>query len=200
MENSLHSEPKIASSPLKTKYGAFTMFIFSWSDNEQDNILVLQKTSVNLRPLVRIQSACYSGEIFESTDCDCHWQLERGLELISKAGGYFIDMLQDGRGAGLLTKIRGMRISADSGIDTAGAYLELGSALDPREYSRPSWILSFFGVKSLDLLTNNPRKSSGLMSFGFDVNRVEHESFPTDENQDYLRAKKEKLGHLLKNV
>lgn len=97
--------PQIAKSPLNTKYGAFEIYDFAWSENEQDNVLALVSGFAGKpMPLVRVQSACYTGEIFESTDCDCHWQLEMALHRIQNEGGIFIYMLCDGRGAGLLTK------------------------------------------------------------------------------------------------
>lgn len=193
------NKPNIEVVPLQTKYGEFNMFVFSWGENEQDNILVLQKDVGDI-PTVRIQSACYTGEIFESLDCDCHWQLETALEIISDDGGLFVYMLQDGRGAGLLTKIRGMALTAKTGIDTADAYKQLGSELDPREYTRPVWILNFFDVTELKLLTNNPRKVQALVEAGFKVHRHQHESIPTQENEHYLSAKRLKLGHLLNKV
>jgi GTP cyclohydrolase II len=194
------NSPQIAYAPLNTVYGDFKLYVFSWSQNEQDNILVLERKTASHLPLVRIQSACYTGEIFGSTDCDCHWQLETALKRIHSRGGYFIYMLQDGRGAGLLTKIRGMHMTAVDGIDTADAYAAQGVSADPRDYDRPAWILKYFKIDSLELLTNNPRKIKGLTENGIKVRRVEHESVPTERNRDYLSAKKSKLGHLFKNV
>lgn len=190
--------PKIANSPLNTKYGLFNLYVFSWSDNEQDNVLALESNFAGRTPLVRVQSACYTGEIFESTDCDCHWQLEMGLHRIQKEGGIFIYMLCDGRGAGLLTKIKGMNITATEGLDTAEAYKKLGSPIDPREYERAAFVLDHFGVSSCRLLTNNPRKVLGLKRCGIDVAREEHMSEPTALNESYLRSKAEKLGHMMK--
>lgn len=191
-------QPKIASAPLNTKYGAFDIYDFAWSINEQDNVLALVSPYDGKVPLVRVQSACYTGEIFESTDCDCHWQLETGLHLIQKEGGIFIYMLCDGRGAGLLTKIKGMNITATEGLDTAEAYKKLGSPLDPREYQRAAFVLNHFGVTSCRLLTNNPRKVAGLREFGISVTREEHMSEPTSLNEAYLRSKALKLGHMMK--
>ena len=191
-------QPKIAKSPLSTKYGSFEIYDFAWSDNEQDNVLALVSNFEDGKPLVRVQSACYTGEIFESTDCDCHWQLETALHRIQEEGGIFIYMLCDGRGAGLLTKIRGMNLTATEGLDTAEAYDRLGSPADPREYERAAFVLNHFGVTSCRLLTNNPRKVSGLKSCGIDVLREEHMSEPTPLNEPYLRSKAEKLGHMMK--
>lgn len=196
----LIGEPEHSSTPLKTKYGNFQLHVFSWSENEQDNVLVLERQAGNSVPVIRIQSACYTGEIFESTDCDCHWQLETGLQKVHDSGGLFIYMLKDGRGAGLLTKIRGMHLTATENIDTADAYAKLGSKLDPREYSMPIWILRYFGIKELSLLTNNPRKIDSLTAAGFTVHRVTHESEPTEANRHYLNAKKTKLSHMLSKL
>jgi GTP cyclohydrolase II len=132
----ISDSPQIAKTPVRTKYGTFTLYVFSWSENEQDNVLALVHNPSAV-PLVRIQSACYTGEIFESLDCDCHWQLETSLEVIQKHGGIFIYMLRDGRGAGLLAKIRGMDLSSAKKIDTAEAYHELGIPADSRHYEQP---------------------------------------------------------------
>ena len=191
-------KPTIACSPIRSRYGEFTIYVFSWSENEQDNVLSLvPSTGYTKYPLVRIQSACYTGEIFESLDCDCHWQLETSLATIQKEGGIFIYMLRDGRGAGLLTKIRGLSLSHRLGMDTAEAYRELGIPADPRDYEQAEYVLNHFGIKSLHLLTNNPRKVNWLVNAGFDVERVRLESKPTDHNRDYLRTKALKLGHMM---
>ncbi|MET3649843.1 GTP cyclohydrolase II [Phyllobacterium ifriqiyense] len=190
--------PKIANSPLRTIHGVFELYVFSWSPNEQDNVLALVSDFSGRTPLVRIQSACYTGEIFESLDCDCHWQLETSLCKIQEQGGVFIYMLCDGRGAGLLTKIRGMSLTAHEGLDTAEAYKKLGSQLDPREYDRAAFVLKHFDVKNVELLTNNPRKIKGLEDQGIAVHRVRLESLPTEENRAYLMSKATKLGHRMK--
>lgn len=188
--------PNVADTMLKTRYGEFRLYVFSWSENEQDNVLVLRREFSDI-PLVRIQSACYTGEIFDSLDCDCHWQLENSLSSIQSVGGLFIYMLCDGRGAGLLAKIRGMALSANAGLDTAEAYEALGVPLDPRRYERVTEILRYFSISRVRLMTNNPRKVAGLEKEGFSVDRLALESEPTTENQAYLRAKARKLGHML---
>ncbi|MBW8298207.1 MAG: GTP cyclohydrolase II [Hydrogenophaga sp.] len=190
--------PRIAKSPLHTKHGTFDLYVFSWSDNEQDNVLALVSNFSGHDPIVRIQSACYTGEIFESLDCDCHWQLETSLRMIQKKGGIFIYMLCDGRGAGLLTKIRGMSLTAQEGLDTADAYRKLGSPLDPREYQRAGYILKYFQISSVKLLTNNPRKIQGIERQNISVERVRIESRSTDRNREYLRSKAIKLGHRMR--
>ncbi|MET3911934.1 GTP cyclohydrolase II [Bradyrhizobium sp. S3.3.6] len=194
----MQSEPRIAHSPLRTRYGDFTLYVFSWSDNEQDNVLALLSDRKVDRPLVRIQSACYTGEIFESVDCDCHWQLETSLRRIKSEGGVFVYMLQDGRGAGLLAKVRGMALSATEGIDTADAYKRLGVAPDPRDYKQAAYVLKHLGITAVRLLTNNPRKVAGLTNQGVTVERVRLESEPTEQNRGYLKSKALKLGHMMR--
>ena len=191
------SIPRVANAPIRTKYGEFVLHVFSWSENEQDNVLAMVPNIPASYPLIRIQSACYTGEIFESLDCDCHWQLETSLEAISQEGGVFIYMLKDGRGAGLFEKVRGMKLSHDKKIDTADAYQELGIPLDPRTYEYAVFILKHFGYLSVRLLTNNPRKISGLTDAGLKVERVPLESEPTAYNSHYLKAKAMKLGHFM---
>jgi GTP cyclohydrolase II len=197
MEAVMANDPQIAQAPLHTVYGSFTMYVFSWSENEQDNVLALVPDQKTNSPLVRIQSACYTGEIFESVDCDCHWQLETSLKRIHSEGGVFVYMLKDGRGAGLLAKVRGMQLSASKGIDTADAYKSLGVPADPRDYAQAAYVLKHLDVSSLRLLTNNPRKVQGLADRGLAVERVRLESQPTDQNRKYLRAKALKLGHMM---
>jgi len=109
-------------------------------------------------------------------------------------------MLRDGRGAGLLAKVEGMALSYAKHIDTADAYQELGIPADPRHYEQAAFVLRYFSVKELQLMTNNPRKIAALERDGLAVERVPLESEPTDNNRDYLNAKAKKLGHLMKRV
>jgi GTP cyclohydrolase II len=195
----MDAEPQIAHTPLRTIHGDFELYVFSWSKNEQDNVLALVAGRESKEPkLVRIQSACYTGEIFHSVDCDCHWQLETSLKMIQEEGGVFIYMLKDGRGAGLLAKVRGMGLSAIEGIDTADAYKKMGVSLDPRTYEQAAYALKHLGCTSIRLLTNNPRKVQGLTEQSLEVTRVELESEATDQNRPYLRSKAHKLGHLMR--
>jgi GTP cyclohydrolase II len=194
----MEPKPEIASAPLRTSYGDFTLYVFSWSDNEQDNVLVLTREPKGCTPLIRIQSACYTGEIFASLDCDCHWQLETSLRAIEAEGGALIYMLRDGRGAGVLAKVRGLQLSQDFSVDTAEAYERLGIPPDPRDYGQAIYVLQYFGWQTVRLLTNNPRKVRGIADAGFDVTRLPLESEPTLQNRDYLKAKAEKLGHMLR--
>lgn len=186
-----------SSTTLKTKFGEFKFHCFSWGEHEEDNILVLENDQFSGAPLVRVQSACYSAEIFRSLDCDCHAQLSKSQKLIAENGGYLVYMLCDGRGAGLLNKLRGMALGEKEGLDTSDAYRKLGLPQDPREYVRVSEVIKYFGLNQIRLLTNNPRKIEGLAGTGVAVERVSLEIDSTDDSRPYLEAKANKMGHLL---
>ena len=182
---------------LNTKYGTYNFYCFSWGKHEEDNILVLENRSESDTPLVRVQSACYTAEIFRSLDCDCHAQLSTSQQLIAKKGGLLIYMLVDGRGAGLLNKIKGMELGFTHNLDTSEAYKFLGLKQDPREYDRVYDILSYFKIEKIKLLTNNPRKVSKLENVGISVTRIPLEIRSTCESEPYLKTKASKMGHML---
>src|SRR5262245_30227821 len=190
-------EPTIESTPLTTHYGNFDLFCFSWSGHEEDNVLALVREPLTSPCLTRIQSACYTGEIFSSTDCDCHDQLDSSLRRIQESGGVFIYLLCDGRGAGLLSKVRALALNAKKQLDTAEAYRALGIPLDPRTYERAAHVLRYLNVQAVRLLTNNPRKLNGLKDSGFDVIHAPLEIPATASTAPYLKAKALKLGHML---
>lgn len=183
----------------KSKYGISTLHVYSFGPHEEDNVLCLEvprSRGSSEPPLVRVQSACYTAEIFRSTDCDCHEQLHESLERVHDEGGYVVYMICDGRGAGLLTKIRGLSLGDTEGLDTFEAYERLGVSPDPREYSRVAQVLKDLGVTRLRLLTNNPRKIEGLGKSGLDVERTPLVIEATPDSWSYLKTKQEKFGHL----
>ena len=182
---------------LNTSFGSFDFYCFSWGEHEEDNILVLANKNYMSAALVRVQSACYTAEIFRSLDCDCHSQLVESQSRISNEGGYLIYMLCDGRGAGLLNKIKGMELGLTHGLDTSDAYRHLGLAQDPREYERAIEILESFSVTEIRLLTNNPRKVKGLSSSKISVTREPLEIKSTPDSSPYLQTKANKMGHML---
>lgn len=188
---------EIEKTTLKTKYGEFDFYCFSWGKHEEDNILVLENRAFQEIPLVRVQSACYTAEIFRSLDCDCHAQLSNSQRKISEQGGYLIYMLCDGRGAGLLNKIKGMELGISQGLDTSDAYSHMGLKQDPREYDRVVEILQHFDITNIRLLTNNPRKVEGIKSKNIDVTREPIEILSTDHSAPYLETKAKKMGHML---
>lgn len=188
---------QVAKSPLNTTFGDFDFYCFSWGSHEEENILCQHKTPyTGGTPLVRVQSACYTAEIFRSLDCDCHAQLKRSLERIQVEGGLLIYMLCDGRGAGLLNKVKGLALGHSEGLDTSDAFRALGLEQDPRRYDRVVEVLKHFGLDRIRLLTNNPRKIDGLVASGIAVERNPLEIPATETSRPYLRTKAEKMGHL----
>lgn len=191
-----------SSTQIETIYGASKLHVFSFGRNEQDNILCIETEgpSKKSRPKIRVQSACYTGEIFRSTDCDCHEQLDKSLKSIHRHGGYFIYMLADGRGAGLLTKIRGLALGISDGLDTFDAYERLGIVPDPRNYDRVIQVARALGIQHGELLTNNPRKLDAFTRAGIELERVSLDIAPTSASISYLQTKRAKFGHLIKEV
>ena len=148
--------------------------------------------------LVRVHSQCLTGDIFGSARCDCGLQLELALERIAAAGrGVLLYLLQEGRGIGLLNKLRAYELQ-DGGHDTVEANERLGFRADQRDYGIGAQILRDLGVRRMRLMTNNPAKYVALAGYGLEiVERVPLEIPPTAATRDYLRTKRDKLGHLL---
>ncbi len=148
-------------------------------------------------PLVRIHSQCLTGDVFHSLRCDCRSQLELALDQIAAEGrGLLLYEHQEGRGIGLMNKISAYQLQ-DEGLDTVEAHQRLGFDADLRDYVLPAAILNYFGVKQVRLLSNNPDKVAALEKAGIKV--VERAPIivpPLDTTADYLRTKREKLGHL----
>jgi GTP cyclohydrolase II len=188
--------PEHAQAEIRSLYGRGVFHVFSWGTHEEDNILAITAGPSSETPLVRVQSACYTAEIFRSTDCDCHEQLDQSLSRVHAEGGAVIYMLCDGRGAGLLTKVRGLALGAD-GLDTADAYKRLGVELDPRDYEWVADCLKKLGLGKIRLLTNNPRKIEGLRRCGLILKREPLLIEPTTDSIAYLRTKQAKMGQLL---
>lgn len=192
------ANPKVATTKLKTAHGEFDFHCFAWSEHEEDNVLCLERNSfAKAAPLCRVQSACYTAEIFQSLDCDCHEQLHTSLARIQSEGGILIYILCDGRGAGLFTKTLGLELGRTEGLDTSDAYARLGVPQDPREYSRVAHVLRHLGTTHVRLLTNNPRKVAGLQAHGIQVDREALEIRATPDSAPYLATKAQKMGHLL---
>jgi GTP cyclohydrolase II len=193
------SQPEHASCNFESHYGTARLHIYAFGEHEEDNLLCIdaRKPDDKDAPLVRVQSACYTAEIFRSTDCDCHEQLDTSLTLIHAVGGLLVYMICDGRGAGLLTKVRGLALGDTAGLDTFDAYQQLGVSPDPRNYERVAHVLRSLGATEVQLLTNNPRKIDGLEAAGISVSRVPLEIQPTEGSRAYLRTKQLKFGHLL---
>jgi 3,4-dihydroxy 2-butanone 4-phosphate synthase/GTP cyclohydrolase II len=170
-------------------------------DGSEHMALVKGDISTSDSVLVRLHSECLTGDVFGSERCDCGDQIRQSLRLIDQQGrGVLIYMHQEGRGIGLTNKIKAYALQ-DQGRDTVEANIELGFKDDLRDYGIGAQILRDLGVQKISLLTNNPRKITGLEVYGVNVTeRVPLEVLPRDTNIHYLRTKQSKLGHLLSNL
>jgi 3,4-dihydroxy 2-butanone 4-phosphate synthase/GTP cyclohydrolase II len=184
------------------KAGAFRLLVYG---DSKDNNVLLALVKGDIRPgepaLVRLHSQCLTGDVFGSERCDCGEQLDAALAMIEKKGaGVLVYMFDEGRGIGLLNKIRAYALQ-DQGQDTVEANHALGFAADMRDYKTGARILLDLGAREVRLMTNNPDKVRQLEQYGLTVTeRIPIEVAPGKSNRDYLRTKRAKFGHLLSMV
>jgi GTP cyclohydrolase II len=188
----------LATAALPTRHGEFQIAVVRVDDSaEQALLLTHGDLSGDEPPLVRVHSECLTGEVLGSTRCDCGQQLDAALASIAEAGrGLLIYLYQEGRGIGLVNKIRAYALQ-DRGLDTVDANLALGLPVDSRDYTAAAMILRSRGISRVRLLTNNPAKCRGLERH--DIQVVERVSLVASHNArsvSYLRAKAERMGHL----
>jgi 3,4-dihydroxy 2-butanone 4-phosphate synthase/GTP cyclohydrolase II len=197
-EDLLH---RAAETQLPTAHGTYNLIAYE-SDVDDQNHLALVMGDVRDADdvLVRVHSECLTGDVFHSLRCDCGGQLHEALEMIGDSGcGVLVYMRQEGRGIGLVNKLKAYSLQ-DKGMDTVEANIHLGFDPDPREYGIGAQILNDLGVKKMRLITNNPVKRSGLEGYGLEVTGlVPIEIQPNEVNYQYMKTKKEKMGHILQH-
>lgn len=189
----------IASCSLPTPYGVFTMHGFEEADTGKEHVALAMGDVADGKPvLLRAHSECLTGDALYSMRCDCGYQLEEALRSVSEAGrGVVLYLRQEGRGIGLLNKIRAYNLQ-DKGADTVEANEQLGFGADMREYEMCQPMLQHLGITSIRLLTNNPRKVKALSDAGVTIaERVAIEVGRNQHNNSYLNTKASKLGHFL---
>lgn len=187
----------VSKAKLPTRFGEFTIHGFIDTTNGQEHVALSYGKWKEEQPVpIRIHSECLTGDALFSTRCDCGFQLERALENVVKQGcGVILYLRQEGRGIGLLNKIRAYSLQ-DEGYDTVEANEHLGFDADMRDYSICKIILDTLGIKKVDIMTNNPKKVQALVSMGITVNsRTPIDHGVTKDNLGYLRTKTDKLGH-----
>ena len=190
---------RVAEATLPTSYGEFRVIGYSNLVDQREHIaLVCGEVAGRDDVLVRVHSKCLTGDVFGSGRCDCGPQLQAAMQRVAEEGsGVIIYLDQEGRGIGLLNKLRAYELQ-DRGHDTVEANEMLGFPPDLRNYGIGAQILLDLGLRRIRAMTNNPKKLTGLEGFGLEItDRVALEVEPTDFNQDYLEAKRDKLGHLL---
>lgn len=187
---------------MPTEFGDFRLIPFKQKSNGLEHIALIKGTWDKDEPiLVRVHSSCMTGDIFGSKRCECGEQLHKSMEMIQKEGkGAIVYLNQEGRGIGLMAKIEAYKLQ-EEGYDTVDANLHLGYRADERDYGVGAAILRDLGVSKMRLLTNNSVKRKGLESFGLTVvENVPIEVEPNEHNSFYMKTKKERMGHDLRNV
>ncbi len=194
---------QVASADFPTRWGKFRIYGFRGafgipaSPRDEDAVALVMGDVHSTPPLVRIHSQCLTGDVFGSLRCDCRAQLEMALAMIAEQGaGILIYEQQEGRGIGLMAKLQAYELQ-DQGLDTVEANERLGFKADHREFALPAEILKALGVSSVRLLSNNPDKVAALKRGGIEVaERVPCEVEFSTHSEEYLKTKKQKLGHL----
>jgi GTP cyclohydrolase II len=190
---------QIAAADFPTRWGKFRILGFqgTFEGRTEDAVALVMGDVRTSSPLVRIHSQCLTGDVFGSLRCDCRQQLELALAMIAERGaGVLVYEQQEGRGIGLMAKLQAYELQ-DAGLDTVEANERLGFKADHREFALPAEILKALGISSVRLLSNNPDKVAALEHGGVQVvERVPCEVPPSVHAEEYLKTKKEKLGHL----
>jgi 3,4-dihydroxy 2-butanone 4-phosphate synthase/GTP cyclohydrolase II len=184
---------------MPTKYGDFTLVAFEEKNTTNEHLALIKGSWEKDEPvLVRVHSSCFTGDILGSLRCDCGEQLHAAMKMVEKEGrGAILYMNQEGRGIGLLNKLKAYRLQ-EQGMDTVEANLHLGFQMDQRDYGVGAQMLRHLGITKLRLMSNNPKKRVGLVGYGLEiVENVPIQVNPNPHNEKYLRTKRDKLGHEL---
>jgi 3,4-dihydroxy 2-butanone 4-phosphate synthase / GTP cyclohydrolase II len=190
---------RVVATRLPTAFGEFTAVGYRALLDDKHHVAMVKGDVAGAEDvLVRVHSECLTGDVFHSLRCDCGEQLEAAMAMIEREGrGVLLYLSQEGRGIGLLNKLRAYRLQED-GLDTVDANLKLGLPADLRDYGIGAQILVDLGLTSIRILTNNPKKIHGLEGYGLSVtDQVPIQAIPNEHNEAYLRAKRERLGHTL---
>jgi len=184
---------------MPTKYGHFKLVAFQEKNSSNEHLALIKGEWKPDEPLlVRVHSSCFTGDILASLRCDCGEQLHQAMQMVEEEGrGVILYMNQEGRGIGLLNKLKAYRLQ-EEGMDTVEANLHLGFQTDQRDYGIGAQILRHLGISKLRIITNNPKKRVGLIGYGLEiVENVPLRVDPNPHNEKYLQTKKDKLGHIL---
>jgi 3,4-dihydroxy 2-butanone 4-phosphate synthase / GTP cyclohydrolase II len=188
---------EIVSVDMPTKYGHFKLIAFQEKNTTNEHLALVKGEWQKDEPvLVRVHSSCFTGDILGSLRCDCGDQLHAAMKMVEAEGrGAILYMSQEGRGIGLLNKLKAYRLQ-EQGMDTVEANLHLGFQMDQRDYGVGAQILRYLGITKLRLMSNNPKKRVGLIGYGLEiVENVPIEVHPNPHNEKYLQTKRDKLGH-----
>jgi 3,4-dihydroxy 2-butanone 4-phosphate synthase / GTP cyclohydrolase II len=182
---------------MPTKFGHFKLVAFKEKESSNEHLALIKGEWNKDEPvLTRVHSSCFTGDILGSLRCDCGEQLQKAMLQVDKEGkGVILYMNQEGRGIGLVNKLRAYKLQ-EEGMDTVEANLHLGFPMDKRDYGVGAQILRHLGVTKLKLMSNNPRKRAGLLGYGIEiVETVSIETLPNQHNEKYLTTKRDKMGH-----
>ena len=188
---------RLEKASLPTKYGEFDMLAYESPFNDFPHVVLFSKTNKDEIPIVRVHSECMTGDVFGSARCDCGEQLDYSLEYVNKHGGIVIYLRQEGRGIGLVNKMKAYNLQ-DVGLNTYEANIKLGFHQDLRKFDIAKMILEDLGIQKIKLLTNNPDKIKQLSESGIEIiKRIPIEIQAHKTNKDYLKTKKDDMGHML---
>lgn len=182
---------------MPTEWGSFDLIAFRQTDTDDTHLALIKGQWEKDEPiLVRVHSSCVTGDIFGSCRCDCGPQLKHAMQMVENAGkGVVLYMNQEGRGIGLLNKLKAYKLQ-EQGFDTVEANVKLGFKMDARDYGVGAQILRDLGITKMRLISNNPRKRTGLIGYGLEVvDNVPIEITPNKHNEKYLKTKRDKMGH-----